>query len=109
MRHPGLYGRPGLDAAFAEFYSHFKLAIAQGAGANDLGQMSGGAVVILDFDFTGLSDGEGFAEEERDPAEGEVARHDVEGGVGIGAVEDREGGFALNGLAVFTATVAIDG
>ena len=101
--------RSGLAVAFpAELDGHFVFAVAQRTRADHFAHLRAvGVAVADDFDFAVLSDGERFFQQKRNPAKGEVARHDLEGGIGVGAVEDSEDGLALNGAAIFAASVSV--
>jgi len=88
---------------------HFVAAVGERPRAGDFADVAG-VVAVLDVDATGLADGKGAAEEEGDAAEGEVAGLDVVDIACARAVEDGEGGAALDGFTVvFAALAAVEG
>src|SRR5581483_7726449 len=95
----------------AKLHGHFVPAVAQGSGANYLTQMGRCRAAARggDFDLAVLPDREAVAKQEGDAAEREVARRDLVGGVGAGAVEDLQDGFALERSARLAAAVALRG
>ena len=81
-------------------------AVTELTGSNHFASVGGAGVAVAeDADVAGLSDGEGILEQERDAADGGIARGDVVDGAGERAVENGEDGLGLDGAAIVAAAV----
>ena len=104
----GFTNGPGLDG-FAKLHGHFKAAIGDRAGADDLAKVTLGRMsVAVHVQAAVLAHRQRLAQQERDTAERHIARQHLVPGIGKRAVEDGERRLALQRTALVTATVAVE-
>jgi hypothetical protein len=101
QREKKVIGTRRRSGSSAELDGHFVFSITQWAGADDLAEVFD----AFEFDPAGQADGERVFEDEGQAAERQIARHDVENGIGAGPVEDGEDGAGLQQAAVFAPSI----